>query len=54
MTMSWKKALTWLFVAFVIFYLIQAPDRSAQLVKRAGQVLGSAATSVATFLDGLV
>jgi hypothetical protein len=52
--MSWKKAVTWLLVAFVIFYLIQTPDQSAQLVRNAGQALGSAAPSLATFIDGLV
>lgn len=54
MTMSWKKAITWLLVAFVIFYVIQTPDQSAQLVRNAGQAAGSAASSLATFIDGLV
>ena len=52
--MSGKKAITWLLVAFVIFYLIQAPDQSAQLVRNAGTALGSATSSLATFIDGLV
>ena len=52
--LSWKKVLTWLLVGFVIFYLIQAPERSAQLVRNAGEVLGSAASSLAAFIGGLV
>lgn len=49
-----EEAITWLLVAFVIFYLIQAPDQSARTVTAAGQALGSAMSSVATFIDGLV
>ena len=31
-----KKVVTWLVVAFVVFYVIQAPEQSAQLVRNAG------------------
>ncbi|MGY1711119.1 MULTISPECIES: hypothetical protein [Geodermatophilus] len=52
--MNLKKVLTWLVVAFVLFYLIQAPESSADLVRSAGEALGAAATSLATFVQGLV
>jgi large-conductance mechanosensitive channel len=35
-TVNLKKVLTWLLVAFVIFYIIQAPEKSAEMVKTAG------------------
>jgi large-conductance mechanosensitive channel len=53
-TVSLKKVVTWLVVAFVIFYVIQAPEQSAELVKTAGTALGDAASSLATFLGSLV
>ncbi len=49
-----KKILTWLVVAFVVFYIIQAPEASAQLVKSAGNALGDAAQSLAAFVGSLV
>ncbi len=52
--MNPKKVLTWLVVAFVVFYVIQAPEQSAQLVKNAGEALGDAASSIAEFVGGLV
>jgi hypothetical protein len=48
-----KKALTWLAVAFVIFYVIKAPESSADIVRSAGQALGSAASSLAAFVGSL-
>jgi hypothetical protein len=48
-----KTVVTWLVVAFVVFYVIQAPDQSAQLVKNAGQALGDAASSLAHFVKSL-
>ena len=48
-----KKVLTWLVVAFVVFYIIQAPESSAELVKRAGQALGDAASSLSAFVGSL-
>ena len=38
--MNLKKVITWLVVAFVVFYVIQAPESSAQLVRNAGEALG--------------
>ncbi len=52
--MNLKKIITWLVVAFVIFYVIQAPEASAQIVKNAGQALGDAASSLAAFVGSLV
>jgi hypothetical protein len=49
-----KKVLTWLVVAFVVFYVIQAPESSAQLVRNAGEALGDAAQSLANFVGSLV
>jgi hypothetical protein len=49
-----KKVLTWLVVAFAVFYVIQAPEASAQLVRSAGQALGDAASSMAAFVGSLV
>jgi hypothetical protein len=48
-----KKVLTWLVVAFVLFYVIQAPERSAQLVRNAGHALGDAASSLSQFVGSL-
>ncbi|MGY1632375.1 hypothetical protein ACI784_11785 [Geodermatophilus sp. SYSU D01186] len=52
--MNLKKVLTWLVVAFVIFYIIQAPESSAEIVRTAGQWLGDAASSFAAFVGSLV
>jgi hypothetical protein len=53
-TVNLKKVVTWLVVAFVVFYVIQAPEPSAQLVRSAGQALGDAASSLAQFVGSLV
>ena len=52
--MNLKKIVTWLVVAFVVFYVIQAPEQSAELVRNAGQALGDAASSLAQFVGSLV
>ncbi len=52
--MSLKKVVTWLVVAFVVWFVIQAPEQSAQMVKNAGQALGNAASSLAQFVGSLV
>jgi hypothetical protein len=49
-----KKVVTWLVVAFVVFYVIKSPDDSAELVRSAGKALGTAASSLATFVGSLV
>ena len=48
-----KKVLTWLALAFVIFYIISAPESSADFVRSAGQAIGNAATSLASFFESL-
>jgi hypothetical protein len=48
-----KKVLTWLALAFVIFYVIKAPESSANIVRSAGQALGEAASSLAAFVGSL-
>ena len=52
--MNLKKVLAWLVVAFVVFYIIQAPEASAELVKSAGTALGDAAQGLPTFIGNLV
>ncbi|MGY2065210.1 hypothetical protein [Blastococcus sp. SYSU DS0619] len=52
--MNLKKVLTWVVVAFVLFYVIQAPESSAELVRNAGEALGEAASSLAQFVGSLV
>ena len=52
--MNLKKIVTWLVVAFVVFYVIQAPEASAQIVRNAGNALGDAASSLAAFVGSLV
>jgi hypothetical protein len=51
--MNAKKLIGWLAVAFVVFYVIQAPEASAQLVRNAGEALGDAASSLAAFVENL-
>ncbi|MGY1641309.1 hypothetical protein ACI782_09280 [Geodermatophilus sp. SYSU D00703] len=51
--MSLKKVLTWLVVAFILFYVIQAPESSAEFVRTVGQFLGEAASSLADFVGSL-
>jgi hypothetical protein len=48
-----KKFLTWLAIAFVIFYVIQAPEQSAAFVRTAGHAIGDAASSLADFFQSL-
>jgi large-conductance mechanosensitive channel len=48
-----KKVVTWLVIAFAVFYVIQAPEASAELVRSAGNALGSAASSLAAFVGSL-
>lgn len=48
-----KKVLTWLAVAFVVWYVIQDPEGSAEMVRNAGNALGDAATSLSEFVGSL-
>ena len=52
-TVNLKKVVTWLVVAFVVWFVIQAPEQSAQLVRNAGNALGDAASSLANFVKSL-
>ena len=52
--MNLKKLITWLVVAFVVFYVIRAPEKSAEFVKGAGETLGEAASSLADFVESLI
>jgi large-conductance mechanosensitive channel len=49
-----KKVLSWLIVAFVIFYIIQRPEDAAAIVHSAGSALADAATSLAAFVGSLI
>jgi hypothetical protein len=48
-----KTVLAWLIVALVVFYVIQAPEQSAQIVKNVGTALGNAASSLSQFVGSL-
>ncbi len=48
-----KRVLVWLAIAFVVFYVIQQPESSAQMVKNTGEALGDAASSIAAFVSSL-
>jgi hypothetical protein len=50
---SLKKVLTWLAVAFVVFYVIQRPEDAAGIVRSAGAALGDAADSLSAFVGSL-
>jgi len=52
--MSVKKLVAWLVIAFALFYVIQAPESSARMVRSAGHALGDAAQSLAAFVGSLV
>ena len=52
--MSLKKVISWLVVAFVVFFVIKNPDDSADLVRSAGHALGNAASQLAAFVGSLV
>jgi large-conductance mechanosensitive channel len=52
-TLGVKKVIAWLVIAFVVFYVVKQPDNSARLVREAGQALGDAASSLATFVGSI-
>lgn len=51
--MNAKKIVTWLAVAFVVFYLLSEPTGSADIVKGAIDGLGEAAGKMADFVGNL-
>jgi hypothetical protein len=48
-----KKVITWLVIAFAVWYVIQNPEDSADMVRNAGTALGDAATSLSEFVGSL-
>lgn len=50
---SVKKVAGWLVIAFVAFYIISAPENSAELVRSGVSALGDAARQIARFLQSL-
>lgn len=51
---SVKKVFAWLLIAFVIFYVLTAPQSSAELIRSAAAGLGRAADSLSEFVTTLV
>jgi hypothetical protein len=51
---KYKKQLTLIAIAFVLFFIVQQPDSSAGLVKDALGGLGHAADKLAVFVKSLV
>lgn len=51
--MSVKKVIGWLLIAFVIFYVLSAPQSSADIVHSAVGGLGEAADSLSQFVSSL-
>jgi hypothetical protein len=52
-TVNAKKVIAWVLVAFVVFYVIKFPDKSANFVRNAGDVLGNAVSQLADFVGNL-
>ncbi len=56
--MTWKKALTYLLIAFGVVFLIQSPNEAAKLVRvtgeTAGDWFGTAAGSLSQFVKSLI
>lgn len=50
---SVKKVAAWLLIAFVLFYVISAPENSAEIVRSGIDALGNAARSFGRFLQSL-
>jgi hypothetical protein len=48
-----KKVLTWLFVAFLIFFMAFRPNGAANVVRDIGGVLGRVANGLGDFLNAL-
>lgn len=52
--MPLKKILTWVLIAFVVFYLVKQPDNAAGVVQSVAGGLGDAASSLSAFVNSLV
>jgi hypothetical protein len=49
-----KKVLTWVAIAFAIFYVLSSPTDAAAAVESAGNGLETAGEAIATFFNALV
>ncbi len=49
-----KKVLTWVAIAFAVFYVLSSPTQAAAAVESAGNGLQTAGEAVATFFNELV
>jgi hypothetical protein len=49
-----KKVLTWVAIAFAVFYVLSQPTDAAAAVESAGNGLRTAADAIATFFNALV
>lgn len=50
---SVKKVAAWLLVAFALFYVLTAPESSAEIVRSALDALAEAARAFSRFLQSL-
>lgn len=48
-----KKVLTWVIIAFAVFYVLKDPGGAANAVRGAAGGLGEAGDSVAVFFESL-
>lgn len=53
-TMSVRRAVTWLLLGLVLFYVIRSPDHAAGALRSAALALGSIVSSLASFVSSLV
>jgi len=51
--MTPKKALTWVGIAFVVFFLLSSPTDAAGVVRSAFDGIQSAANQLATFVKSI-
>lgn len=48
-----RKALLFLVVAFLIYYVVTAPEEAAEVVRAIGQTIQDAVSAILRFFDGL-
>jgi hypothetical protein len=48
-----KKVVTWVLVAFLIFYVVSQPAQAAQMARRLGSGVMSIANGFGSFISGL-
>ena len=49
-----KKILLWVLVAFAVYAIFTSPDRAADIVKTAGDILVDGVRNIGTFFDALL